>query len=154
MTHRKLIIISQGNKPISSSDVLERAVLQYCSIKNTSSLRDGKKGRKEDKEAVQMAYFCHHQKVERKDMPHDHEHSGKRVARQGLPPDRHGIVARSDPAQPDRRPFGDLPDVGRARAQNEYGHHRVLADRLACVSQLVSAQSLWQTGQWSAYDPR
>src|SRR5260370_39845254 len=29
---------------------------QYCSNKNTSSIRDRKKGRKEDKEAVQMAY--------------------------------------------------------------------------------------------------
>src|SRR6266566_4375559 len=46
---------------------------QYCSNKNTSSIRDRKKGRKQDKEAVQMAYFCHQQNSERKDMPHDRE---------------------------------------------------------------------------------
>jgi LuxR family maltose regulon positive regulatory protein len=114
------------------------SVLQYCSNKNTSPIRDRKKGRKEDKEAVQMAYSSHHHNPERKDMPHGRNDSREWVARQGLPPDRYGIAARSDPTKPDRRAFGDLPDVGRTRAKNEYGDHRVLADCLACVSQLVS----------------
>src|SRR5258708_6761038 len=131
-----------------------RGVPQYCSNKNTSSIRDRKKGRKEDKEAVQMAYSSHHHNPERKDMPHGRNDSREWVARQGLPPDRYGIAARSDSTKPDRRAFGDLPDVGRTRAKNEYGDHRVLADCLACVSQLVSTESVWQTGERSAHDPR
>src|SRR5260370_10721438 len=88
---------------------------QYCSNKNTSSIRDRKKGRKEDKEAVQMAYSSHHHNPERKDMPHRRNDNRERVAIQHLPPDRYGIAARSDSTKPDRRDFGDQPEVGRTR---------------------------------------
>src|SRR2546430_8593931 len=101
--------------------------------------RGGKKGRKEDKEAVQMAYSSHQQKSEPKDTPHDREHNGKWVARQGLPPDGYGIAARGDQAEHDRRAFGHLPDVGNTRTKNEYGDHHLLADRFASLSQFVSA---------------
>src|SRR5258708_12470374 len=82
---------------------------QYCSNKNTSSIRDRKKGRKEDKEAVQMAYSSHHQNPERKDMPHGRNDSREWVARQCLPPVQYGIASSNDSPNPDRRPFRDLP---------------------------------------------
>src|SRR5205807_3483435 len=119
----------------------------YCSNKNTSSVGEERRERKEDKEAVQMAYCCHHYDPERKDMPHDRNESANGVGKQGLSPDRHGIASRSDPAPLDRRAFGDLPDVGTTRAKNEYGHHDVLADRPACVSKALAAASLWQNGR-------
>src|ERR1041385_8701711 len=87
-------------------------------------LRNRKKGGKEDEEAVQMAYCYHHSNAERKDKPHDRNDSANGVGKQGLPPNGHGNGARSHPTQPDRRAFGDVPNVGRTRTQNQYGHHR------------------------------
>ena len=43
--------------------------------------RNRKKGGKEDQEAVQMAYYCHHQNRERKDMPHDRNDSENGVGK-------------------------------------------------------------------------
>src|SRR6266699_6329737 len=95
-----------------------------------------------------MAYRSHRKSEQRKDMPHESYDTGKRVGRQGLSPDRDGLVARSDPAKPDRRAFGHVPDVGRARTKNEYGHDHLLADSPASVSKPLPTEGLGENGEW------